>query len=64
MEEKAIKETKPSGKKVEAVKGGNYICTIGFDTEDARFEVGEVVSGLTGEQIESLIKMNAIAKEK
>lgn len=63
MEEKEKKEIKPSGKKTEAVKSGNYICLIGFDTEDARFEIGEVISGLTGEQIESLIKMNAIAKE-
>ena len=44
---------------------GSYAVLIGFEVEDGtRYEQGETASNLTAKQVESLIKMNAIAKEK
>lgn len=43
----------------------SYKVLIGFDLEgDIRCDEGSTVTGLTTKQVESLIKMNAIAKEK
>lgn len=43
----------------------SFMVLVGFDLEDGkRFEAGDLVSGLSTKQVESLIKMNAIIKEK
>lgn len=43
----------------------SFKVLIGFNLgDDTRYEEGDTVTGLMPAQVESLLKMNAIAKEK